>query len=445
VTTATARQPTLEHPERPSAGAPRRGLGAFLALVARDTLYLLLALPMGTLFFGFVVAGWSTAIGSFITFIGVPVAVLTIWGTRGLAWVERARAAIVTGERIPGLYRRRLPFRGEDWSSLNEIWTWLKALVLDGQTWRDTAYGLVLLFTGTIGFTVAVTMWSLTLSLLSVPAWWWIPGVDLDAGFIALDTWLEALVVFGLGLASIPLTLALVRGSSAISISIARGLLGCDKRRLEERVEHLAETRAGAVDAAQAELERIERDLHDGAQARLVAVALDLGMAEQRLAAGADPERAAELVREAREETQRALAELRDLARGIRPALLAERGLGAAVTSLGARVGGVPTSVEVGDLGALPSAVETAAYFVVAEALTNVAKHAQASAASVRLSRAGDVLRVEVRDDGVGGANPDGGGLHGLRGRVEALDGTLTVTSPPGGPTHLCAELPCGS
>jgi signal transduction histidine kinase len=445
VTTATARQPTLEHPERPSAGAPRRGLGAFLALVARDTLYLLLALPMGTLFFGFVVAGWSTAIGSFITFIGVPVAVLTIWGTRGLAWVERSRAAIVTGERIPGLYRRRLPFRGEDWASLNEIWSWLKALVLDGQTWRDTAYGLVLLFTGTIGFTVAVTMWSLTLSLLSVPAWWWIPGVDLDAGFISLDTWLEALVVFGFGVATIPLTLALVRGSSAISISIARGLLGCDKRRLEERVEQLAETRAGAVDAAQAELERIERDLHDGAQARLVAVALDLGMAEQRLAAGADPERAAELVREAREETQRALAELRDLARGIRPALLSERGLGAAVTSLGARVGGVPTSVEVGELGALPSAVETAAYFVVAEALTNVAKHARAGAASVRLSRSGDVLRVDVRDDGVGGANPDGGGLRGLRGRVEALDGTLTLSSPPGGPTHLCAELPCGS
>ncbi len=381
MTSVTAEQPTVPTPaaEPPQhhTDAARRGGRTFARQIGRDTLYLILALPMGILTFTLIVAGWSTALGSLLTFIGVPVAVLTIFGTRGLSWVERRRARIVTGEEIPGRYRRRLPLHGEDWNSLAGIWQWLKDLLLDGQTWRDTLYGLLLLGIGVAGFTIAVTAWSVTLALLSVPAWWWAPGVETDLGFTMLDSWPKALAVFGVGLISIPVTLGLVRGSSALSVAIARGLLGCGRQDLEQRVERLEETRAGAVDAAQAELERIERDLHDGAQARLVAVALDLGLAEQRLTASGDPAGAGELVREARVETQRALAELRDLARGIRPALLAERGLGPAVTSLGARVGGVPTTVDVGPLDDVPSPVETAAYFVVAEALTNIAKHAQ--------------------------------------------------------------------
>ena len=128
----------------------------------------------------------------------------------------------------------------------------------------------------------------------------------------------------------------------------------------------------------------------------------------------------------------------------MRPAMLAERGLGPAVTSLAARAGGVPATVEIGELGELPDAVETAAYFVVAEALANVAKHARASSARVGLTRRGDVLEIEVADDGSGGADPDGGGIAGLRTRVAALDGTLALSSPPGGSTVLRAELPCG-
>jgi signal transduction histidine kinase len=207
-----------------------------------------------------------------------------------------------------------------------------------------------------------------------------------------------------------------------------------------ERVEVLTDTRAGAVDAAQAELQRIERDLHDGAQARLVSLALDLGMAEERFER--DPDGARELVEKARGEAKLPLSELRDLARGLRPALLAERGLAEAVRALAARTP-LPTTVSVDVPERMVPAVEAAAYFVVAEALTNAVKHSGATRAVVRIDHEGDLLVVEVGDDGQGGADPAGNGLTGLRKRVEALDGTLRIASPAGGPTLLHAELPC--
>ena len=195
-----------------------------------------------------------------------------------------------------------------------------------------------------------------------------------------------------------------MRGTAAASGALSRVVLGPSRRQLEERVEVLAQTRAGAVDAAAAELQRIERDLHDGAQARLVALALDLGMAEERF--DRDPEGARELVEKARGEARLAMGELRDLARGIRPALLSERGLGEAIGALAARTP-LPTNVEVDLDGRLPAPVELAAYFTVAEALTNAVKHARARSAKVRLWRENGRLRIEVRDDGLGGANPD--------------------------------------
>jgi signal transduction histidine kinase len=211
---------------------------------------------------------------------------------------------------------------------------------------------------------------------------------------------------------------------------------------LTRRAERLETTRAGAVDVQEADLRRIERDLHDGAQARLVALGMSLGLAEQKL--DGDPEAARELVAEARAGVGEALAELRDLARGIRPPVLADRGLEAAVAALADR-SPVPVDVSA-DVAPRPAGtVETAAYFVVAEALTNAAKHGSPTRVDVRLERRGDVLRVDVEDDGAGGADPDGGGLRGLRQRVEALDGSLSVTSPAGGPTVVHAELPCGS
>jgi signal transduction histidine kinase len=210
---------------------------------------------------------------------------------------------------------------------------------------------------------------------------------------------------------------------------------------LTERIETLESTRAGAVDVQDSELRRIERDLHDGAQARLVSLGMSLGMAEQKLVE--DPARASELLAEARVGAEHALRELRDLARGIHPPVLADRGLEAAIAALASSTP-LPVSVSAHVDDRPSSAVESAAYFVVAEALANAAKHAHATRIEIRLERAGDRLEVEVKDDGVGGANAGGSGLLGLRRRVEALDGMLVVLSPSGGPTTVRAELPCG-
>jgi signal transduction histidine kinase len=317
----------------------------------------------------------------------------------------------------------------------------LKALLADGQTWKDLAWHLLLLPVGIAGFTIAVTAWSTTLGLLAMPAWYWsVPEPGIDLGIFTADTLGEAFAASGVGLLSVPLTVALVRGSAAATGALARLLLGPGEAALRDRVEELTVTRAGAVDAATRELQRIERDLHDGAQARMVAVAMDLGLADQQ--APDDPEAAAELRRRAQENARQALVELRELARGMRPGLLSERGLEEAVRALVAR-SPVPAGAEIDLPGRLSPPVETTAYYVVAEALTNAAKHAGARSAVVRVARRGDTLAVEVSDDGRGGADPAGGGLTGLRRRVEALDGRLRVASPAGGPTIVAAELPC--
>jgi signal transduction histidine kinase len=214
-------------------------------------------------------------------------------------------------------------------------------------------------------------------------------------------------------------------------------------RALRVRVDDLHGARQRIIAAADAERRRIERDLHDGAQQRMVAVALTLGMAEKRLAS--DPASAALLIAQAREEAQLAVTELRELARGIHPAVLSDRGLCAAIEAIAARAP-VPVEVTGEAVADLGHAVEAAAYFVTSEALTNVAKYSQASEAFVHISVEDNQLRVEIRDDGVGGADPSSGsGLHGLRDRVDALDGRFEIHSPPGGGTTVTAEIPLAS
>jgi signal transduction histidine kinase len=228
----------------------------------------------------------------------------------------------------------------------------------------------------------------------------------------------------------------------AVGAHAAALLLGSREREaLTERISTLQESRAGAVDVQEAELRRIERDLHDGAQARLVALGMSLGMAEQKLAS--DPEAARQLLAEARTNTGDALRELRDLARGIHPPVLQDRGLAAAIQALAA-ASPITVSVSVDSAERPKPPVESAAYFVVAEALANAGKHARATHVDVRITRVGDVLTVTVTDNGMGGADPAGGGLSGLARRVDALDGQLTVESPSGGPTTIRAEMPCG-
>jgi signal transduction histidine kinase len=212
------------------------------------------------------------------------------------------------------------------------------------------------------------------------------------------------------------------------------------ERELVERVDELTRTRRGALDVQAAELRRIERDLHDGAQARLVALSMLMGRAEERLE---DRPEVADLVRRARAEASAAIGELRDLARGIAPPVLADRGLQAAIEALADR-SLTPVTVQAHITRRPPPVVETAAYFVAAEGITNVAKHGQGASALVRLDADEDRVVVTISDDGPGGANPTGSGLTGLRHRVEALDGTLDISSVPGS-TTVRAVLPCGS
>ena len=236
--------------------------------------------------------------------------------------------------------------------------------------------------------------------------------------------------------------LGLATSGSAYSLIALhdRVLVAHGRRALRARIDMLTRTRRQAVDAQAAELRRIERDLHDGAQARLVALTLQLGRAELRVQ---DQPEIRGLILDAQREAHHAIAELRDLARGIVPPLLADRGLVAAVESLAARYG-LGTSIEVDTRRWLAPAIESAAYFVIAEALTNTAKHACATQSWILLRDEHRTLAVIVGDDGCGGADPGGSGLAGLRARVEALDGSLLVDSSDGGGTVLEARLPCG-
>ncbi|MFF8290047.1 sensor histidine kinase [Streptomyces sp. NPDC016309] len=236
----------------------------------------------------------------------------------------------------------------------------------------------------------------------------------------------------------------LVRALVALDAALGRALLAPPRDlELTERVVQLTSSRDLLLAAVEAERKRIERDLHDGAQQRLVAVAMTLGRVVSRLRKSGD-EATREIVEGAREDARAAITELRELARGLHPPVLGDRGLGAALTAVAARAP-VPVTVDVEAEPRPPAAVESAAYFVVTEALTNVAKHAGASRAWVEIRRDADRLRVIIGDDGAGGADPArGSGLAGLAGRVAGIDGTLTVTSPPGGPTLIEVDVQCG-
>jgi len=269
---------------------------------------------------------------------------------------------------------------------------------------------------------------------------WALIGV---AALIMLLTWLLTRVLAGVSEfwpAWALLGLATAGSSYSVFALHDRVLVARGRRALRARIDLLTRTRRQAVDAQAAELRRIERDLHDGAQARLVALTLQLGRAELRLE---DQPELRRVIHEAQREARLAIAELRDLARGIVPPLLADRGLVAAVQSLAVRYG-LGTTIEADSHRRLAPALESAAYFVIAEALTNTAKHAGAHRSWVRLADDHRALIVVVGDDGRGGANPEGSGLAGLRARVEALDGTLALASPEGQGTVVEMRLPCG-
>ena len=412
-----------------AATAPAQTPAARLKQLGGDALYLLTGFVTSIVAFTVWVCGVTLSLSLGLLIIGFPIVIASFWCFRLLADLERKRAALVFGLPIASAYR---PARD------GRLATRLKTAAHDPQRWKDVAY---LALHGVLGF-VAGALWLALVALvvggITLPAWWWaVPG-GTDWLSFTVDTWEEAVGAAALGVALLPVALFLQRPLALSQAHIAKALLGPS---LAARVERLTETRAGALDAAATELQRIERDLHDGAQARLVALAMDLGMAEERF--DRDPEGARQLVGEARLEAKRALAELRDIARGMRPSLLEERGLGPAITALAGR-SPVPATATVDVPRKPPVAVENAAWFVVSEALTNAAKHSHAERAAVWVTLRNAHLHVEVVDDGRGGADPAGSGLKGLAQRVEALDGSLEVHSPSGGPTVVRALLPCG-
>ncbi|MGW2295340.1 sensor domain-containing protein [Streptomyces violaceorubidus] len=281
----------------------------------------------------------------------------------------------------------------------------------------------------------------------SFPLWWrLVPegATTTSVGVGTAHTWLDALAAALLGVGWTAIILGLGPGMARLQAAPARRLLAAGPDTdLSLRVAELTATRAAALDAHATELRRIERSLHDGAQNRLVSVTVLLGAA--RRMAARDPAGADELLERAQSAAEQALAELRSVARGILPPVLADRGLAGALSGLAADCG-VPCSVEADVPERCAASVEATAYFVAADALTNVAKHSGAARASVTVRARGGRLRLLVEDDGRGGADEDGGsGLTGIRRRVAALDGTLRLTSPPGGPTTLEVDLPCGS
>jgi signal transduction histidine kinase len=329
--------------------------------------------------------------------------------------------------------------------SAGNWWRRLVERARSAPRWREIGHALLALPLSVAAFTVTSVVWCGSIVLLTLPLWVGaLPGDTAKFWLFELGPGLGALAAFLVGLVGLAVLAPRITTAFAhLDLLATRRLLGpSEADALAAQVGRVETRRVAAVDAAEAERRRIERDLHDGAQQRLVALAMDLGAARERI--DRDPEASRALLDSAHEEAKAALGELRDLVRGIHPAILEERGLDAALSAVVARCP-VPVEVHVDVADRPRSSVESAAYYVVTEALTNVARHAGATQATVNIVRVGDRLTVEVRDDGVGGADPErGSGLRGLRDRATGLGGTCDVISPAGGPTTLLVVLPCG-
>jgi signal transduction histidine kinase len=403
----------------------------------KETLHLLIDLPLGIAWFMVIVTGIALGVGLIpLMFIGVLVLLLTLQFVRVVSEIERARAKALLDADIANPF---MPI-GE----IQGWWPRIKAVLGDGALWKGVAYCVLALPVGIITFTVAVTFWSIALGGVTAPIWATIEamvGANDPHGWAYVGITAASFVA---GLIFLVLTPWVIHGLAVMDRGLIRGLLGADRNaQLRHRVTQLEVSKTASLDVAEAERTRIERDLHDGVQPRLVVAAMDLGLAREK-ASGSDPEVVA-LIERAQDETKQAIAELRELVRGIHPAVLTDRGLDAALSSLAARCP-VPVTVQVNLDERPPTPVESAAYFIVAESLTNIAKHSDAKHARVNVNRDDRTLRVEITDDGKGGAHKEpGGGLSGLDDRVRSLEGTFRVASPVGGPTTILAELPCGS
>ena len=432
-----AAQPTVPRAQwLPVATAGRR--------LARGFGYLLAVLPLGIVAFVVAVAGFASGVSTLVVWIGLPILVGTLLASRGMATVERRTVYWATGRELPPHHYR--PASG------HRVARRLLLALADPQSWRDVLHCVVAFPVRIAAFSIAVSWAVGGLGLTLYVLWEWslsrsgnyynnglfglTTGSSARLGDIVLNTAIGVVL-----LASLPWV---VRGLVAVQAGLARGLLTDQTAVLRARAEHLAAGRRAAVQAEAQTLRRLERDIHDGPQQRLVRLNMDLEAAARRL--DDDPEHARPLLDEALEQSREALSELRALSRGIAPPILADRGLGAALAAAVARCP-VQVSLDVALPGdeRLTAAVENTAYFIVTEALTNVAKHSGATHCAVTVSTDGDRVLAQVRDNGRGGAHfGKGHGLAGLADRLASVDGELDVVSPPGGPTVLTAQIPLG-
>lgn len=434
---------------------PRSGRGPLMAFAAspvspsswKALAAILLGFVFSTTAFVVVTSLLSAGAGLLIVLVGIPVIALAVEAGRLYARVEVWRMGLV--DRAPLIQRPHRPLDALDGKPIEaRLRGWFEAIFLDAARWYDMAYVAVSFPLAIIEFTVAVTLWTIAAALVLAPPLVLLArlgGAHVFGVWTSVNPYAALTVVFVVGLVLLPVAASATRGMAILHRYVVEGLLCISPAEaLRRENERLRESRSAAVELEGSELRRIERDLHDGAQQRLVMLAIDLSLAEGRV--DEDPEAAKTLIAEARDQARQALAEIREVVRGIAPAILLDRGLMAALGAVAGR-SAVPTFLD-SDLAAgerLPHAVERAAYYVVSEALVNVAKHAGATRVEVTLRRQPTRLGVWVRDNGRGGATiAPGAGLSGLRDRVAALDGQLLLHSPAGGPTVLHVDLPLG-
>ncbi|WP_262282934.1 sensor histidine kinase [Micromonospora sp. MA102] len=424
----------------PTPTTPVRGL---LRQLARDSGYVLFSLPLALVGFVLAVAGIALTAGLLVTTLGLPVLAGTLYVARGLADLERLRLpAVLRQPRVRPVYLA--PERGAG------FWRRVLTPMRDPQSWLDLLHALIRLLVTLPTFVVVVVWWALAITGTLYGAYDWAiprgPGDQDLSQLLGMGDGAGARIALNsaIGLFAL-LTLPLVaRACARIQAALAYSLL-TGVAEMRQRITTLEEQKRAAASAEASALRRLERDIHDGPQQRLVRLAMDLSRARQQLAA--DPEAARRTLDEAVTQTRDTLDELRALSRGIAPPILVDRGLPSALAALAARAL-VPTELVVDDelgtaAGRLDPALESTAYFVVAEALTNVAKHSRADACRVEVIRKVGRLEITVADDGIGGAHlAKGHGLSGIADRVRAAGGTLEVASPTGGPTRIHAELP---
>lgn len=407
--------------------------------VLLDTRYTIVGFPVTVFAFIVGLAGLAAGLGTVVVWIGVPVLAGTMMAARAFADGERAWLSdVLDRPPVRPRYKEAPPGSGR----MRRFFTPLTS----AQYWLDLLHAVVNFPPALVAFVLTVVFWVVPVSAIMWPVYGIItsriPGnVELPELLGLGDGYLINSVFYvALGLLFLFILPFGVRGAALLRAGLGRALL-TGVAELQERIDTLAEGRAAAVSAEAAALRKLERDIHDGPQQRLVSLAMELSRAQRQLAK--DPEAAQATLKSAIAATRETLDELRALSRGIAPPILSDRGLSSALAALAGR-STVPVDLDVQAADRYDPAVENAIYFAAAESLTNVAKHSQATRCSVRLARRKDRLVLTIVDDGVGGAHAaKGHGLAGLADRLRAVDGELTVTSPEGGPTVIVAEVPC--